>query len=93
MSIAHLSLRKLKEVITSLEPLSDQHALVGFFRNVENAKTLAGFVQELANAITDYQVWTATLAVIFNEHPPRFQYNKECMRGQETSMLIPRKSL
>jgi hypothetical protein len=27
-----------------------------FLHNVKNAKTLAGVVQELANAITDYQV-------------------------------------
>ena len=52
----HPSFRKLKGVIANLEPLSNQHALVGFLRNAENAKTLTGFVQELANAITDYQV-------------------------------------
>lgn len=40
----------------SLEPLSEQSALVRFFRNADNAKTLTGFIQELANAITDYQV-------------------------------------
>ena len=50
------SLRKLEAVIAKLEPLSDQNALVGFLRNVDNAKTLTGFVQELANAVTDYQV-------------------------------------
>jgi len=50
------SLRKLKRVIAKLEPLSDQHVLVRFLHNVENAKTLTGFVQELANAIMDYQV-------------------------------------
>ena len=47
---------KLDGVIAKLEPLSDQNALVGFLRNVDNAKTLTGFVQELANAITDYHV-------------------------------------
>jgi len=39
-----------------LEPLSEQHALLKFLHNVDNAKTLTGFVQELANAVTDYQV-------------------------------------
>ena len=39
-----------------LEPLSNQHTLVKFLHNVDNAKTLAGFVQELADAIMDYQV-------------------------------------
>lgn len=53
---AYPSFRKLEGVIAKLEPLSDQHALVWFLRNVDNAKTLTGFVQELANAIMDYQV-------------------------------------
>lgn len=39
-----------------LDPLSEQHAFVGFLCNVDNATTLTGFVQELADAIMDYQV-------------------------------------
>ena len=59
--------RKLEGVIVKLEPLSEQHALVKFLRNVENAKTLTGFIQELANAIVDYQVQqTATPTVIYD---------------------------
>ena len=53
---AYTTLRKLKGVIAKLEPLTEQHALIGFFQNVDNAKILAGFVQELADAILDYQV-------------------------------------
>ena len=53
---AHPSLRKLREVISKLEPLTEQHVLIKFLRNVDNAKTLTGYVQELADAITDYQV-------------------------------------
>jgi len=53
---AHLPLRKLEVVIMKLEPLSKQHAIVDFLCNVGTAKTLTGFVQELANGITDYQV-------------------------------------
>ena len=62
---AYPSLRKLKGVIAKLEPLSDQHALLGFLRNVDNAKTLAAFVQELADAVTDYQVRAAGSILIF----------------------------
>ena len=51
-----IPLRKLHGVIAKLETLSDQNALVGFLRNVDNVKVLTGFVQELADAITDYQV-------------------------------------
>ena len=43
-------------VIAKLEPLSDEPALIGFLRNKDNAKTLAGFVQEIDDAITIYQV-------------------------------------
>ena len=53
---AYPPLRKLERVVAKLEPLSDQHGLVGFLRNTDNAKTLTGFVQELGYAITDYQV-------------------------------------
>ena len=42
--------------MTKLEPLSDQHGLVRFLHNVDNAKILNGFVQELVEAISDYQV-------------------------------------
>jgi len=58
---AYPSFRKLVGVIAKLEPLSEQHALIGFLRNVNNANTLIGFAQELAYAVTDYQVWAASL--------------------------------
>ena len=44
-----------------LEPLADQNALVRFLCNVDNVKALTGFVQELADAITDYQVRASSL--------------------------------
>ena len=64
MSAHLLSLRILGGIIAKLEPLTEQHALIGFLHNVENAKMLTGFVQELADAITDYQVWTLRPAAI-----------------------------
>ena len=54
---AHPTLRRLKGVMAKLEPLTEQHALIGFFRNVDNATILARFIQELADAVADYQVW------------------------------------
>ena len=53
---AHPYFRKLEGVVVKLEPLSKQHAILKFLHNANNAKTLAGFIQELADAITDYQV-------------------------------------
>ena len=53
---ANPSLRKLEGVVMKLEPLSDQRGLKRFLHNIDNSKTLTGFVQELADAVTDYQV-------------------------------------
>ena len=75
-----------------LEPLSDKHAIIRFLRNVDHAKALTGFVHELANAITDYQVRAASPTVIFYEHLARSRFNKECMRERETSSVTPRTS-
>ena len=49
-------LRKLEQVIAKLEPLSKQVVLVRFLHNVDDAKALTGLIQELADAITTYQV-------------------------------------
>ena len=48
--------RKLARIIGSLEPLSKEHGLVKFLKNVDRVNTLNGFVQDLAYAIADYQV-------------------------------------
>ena len=56
ISFTYPYLRKLEGVIVKLEPLSKQHALLRFLHNASNVKTLAGYLQELADAITDYQV-------------------------------------
>ena len=85
-----IPLRKLEAVLMKLEPLSDQHAIAGFLRNIDDAKRLTGFIQELANAIMDYQVRAAGSTVIFNEHLSRFRYNRGCMRERETSLTAPR---
>lgn len=53
---AYPALRKLEGIITELKPLSIQHGLAGFLCNMNNARVLAGFVQELSDAIVDYQV-------------------------------------
>ena len=48
--------RKLVRIIENLEPLSEEHGLLKFLKNADRANTLNGFVQDLACAITDYQV-------------------------------------
>jgi hypothetical protein len=49
--------RKLAGIIVKLEPLSEQHGIAKFLKNVEHANVLNGLVQDLAYAVTDYQVW------------------------------------
>lgn len=83
------SLRKLQSVVAKLEPLSEQGALLGFLRNADNAKILTGFVQDLANAVTDYQVRAACPSAICDEHPVRFRCNKEYTRRRGKSMRKP----
>jgi hypothetical protein len=48
--------RTLSGIVAKLGPLSDQHGLLKFLNNVDHTNTLNGFVQDLANAVTDYQV-------------------------------------
>ena len=55
-SIALFAHSNLAGIIAQLEPLSRQHGIVKFFKNVDHANTLNGFVQDLTNAVTDYQV-------------------------------------
>ena len=43
-------------VVVKLEPLSEQNGLLKFLRNEDYAGLLNGFVQDIAYAITDYQV-------------------------------------
>ena len=55
-SLTSLFDRKLAGIIVKLGPLSEQHGLLRFLKNVDHANSLNGFVQELAYAVTDYQV-------------------------------------
>jgi hypothetical protein len=86
----HVSPRRLDGVIAKLGPLGGEPGLLKFLRNVDNAKILSGFVQELADAVEYYQVQVPCSAVTSNEHPARFHCNKGCTKGQGTSTVIPR---
>ena len=43
--------------MAKLKPLSKQRGIMKFLKNAGHANTLNGFVQDLAYAVTDYQVW------------------------------------
>jgi len=44
------------DVLEKLEPLSEQKGLLKFLRNEDHAGLLSGFVQDIVQAVTDYQV-------------------------------------
>jgi len=48
--------RKLENILCELEPLVDQGKLVGFFFNVQNLDKLSGIVEDIHDAMMDYQV-------------------------------------
>ena len=51
-----LVFRKLGHVLQGLKLLEDQGTVEGFFSNVENADKLAGLVEDVRDAVMDYQV-------------------------------------
>ena len=48
--------RKLEEVLEELKLLEKQGKVEGFFTNAENADKLAGLVEDIQDAVMDYQV-------------------------------------
>ena len=48
--------RKLYYVRRNLLPLEKQGKIEGFFKNTENSGKLSGLVEDIRDAMTDYQV-------------------------------------
>ena len=48
--------RKLKNVLQELKPLEKQGKVEGFFTNAKNSDKLAGLVENIRDAVMDYQV-------------------------------------
>ena len=48
--------RKLEVVLRELEPLANQGKVKGFFNNFKNADKLGGLVEDIRDAVMDYQV-------------------------------------
>ena len=49
--------RKLQDVGRDLVPLKKQGKVEGFFNNAENAGKLSGLVEEIRDAMMEYQVY------------------------------------
>jgi hypothetical protein len=52
--------RKLEDVRESLTGLGEQGKVKGFLNNVENAEKLGGLLEDIRDAIMDYQVCTSS---------------------------------
>ena len=53
--------RKLQDVVRDLAPLEEQGKVEGFFNNTENAGELGGLVEDIRDAMMDYQVCALTI--------------------------------
>ena len=54
--------RTLVRIVAKLGSISERHGLLKFLNNVDHANTLKGLVQDLANAVADYQVCGTNVA-------------------------------
>ena len=64
--------------------LSEQHEVVKFSKNADYAKTFSGFVQDLASAVTDYQVCAMMLPHDLSNISDRCPYSRAFTRTQTT---------
>ena len=48
--------RGLEKIVQELEPLAEQGKVEGFFNNVKNADKLGGLVEDIRDAVMEYQV-------------------------------------
>jgi predicted mannosyl-3-phosphoglycerate phosphatase (HAD superfamily) len=55
--------RKLEDVRRDLAPLEEQGKVEGFFNNVVNADKLSGLVEDVRDAMMEYQVCIYSLSV------------------------------
>ena len=81
--------RKLEEILCKLTPLVDQGKVAGFFLNVENLEKLGGLVEDVQEAIVEYQVCPfAQLTLAASEACIRPHYNKTSMTRGVCSLCV-----
>jgi len=72
----------LGSALQELDPLVEQGRVEGFFTNVENAGTLGSLVEDIHDAMMDYQVFIcerSTSQANFPDFHTRLRYNKTFM--------------
>ena len=69
-----------RSIQQELEPLAKQGKVEGFFNNVKNADKPGGVVEDIRDAVMDYQVCSQNkVASSMPETYPRLRYNKISM--------------
>ena len=69
--------RKLQDVCQGLAPLEEQGKVEGFFNNVQNADKLRGLVEDIRDAMMEYQVCFHSLSISgTSEIRTRLHYSK-----------------
>jgi hypothetical protein len=67
----------LEDILRELKPLTEQGMVEGFFNNVKNADKLGDLVEDIRDAMMDYQVFTHELFVSgTSDVRTRLRYNK-----------------
>ena len=75
-----MAARKLGNILQELIPLADQGKVKGFFTNVNNAEVLNGLVENIRDAVMDYQVCIQSkLNTLMSDISFRLPYSKISM--------------
>ena len=85
--------RKLEYVHRDLATLGEQGKTKGFFNNVENAEKLGGLVEDVREAMMDYQVRAPTALFSRAYVPRRHRCNRTYTIGVSYSSLVSSRPL
>jgi len=79
--------RELEKILGELEPLAEQGKVEGFFNNVRNAGKLAGLVEDIRDAVMEYQVCSRDqLISLVSDIYFGLRYNKTSMTRAVNSL-------
>ena len=81
--------RKLRGIHRELASLGEQGKTKGFFNNVENSGKLGGLVEDVRDAMVDYQVCTTTDSSFLYLILCRPRYNRTHTAEVSYSSLVP----
>ena len=90
--------RKLKKILKELKPLVEQGRVEGFVNNVKNADKLGGLVEDIRDAMMEYQAYIRNLSIsdMYLTFAPDFvttgHLRKQSSAHRESHPLVPHES-